>query len=80
MQQPVVVENRPGANGGLAAADVARSTPDGYTLFVAVDTNLVVNPTLYPNLPYDPFRDFAPISVLTRTSIGPGRQSASAGK
>jgi tripartite-type tricarboxylate transporter receptor subunit TctC len=41
MQQPVVVENRPGANGGLAAADVARSPPDGYTLFVAVDTNLV---------------------------------------
>ena len=69
MKQPVVVENRPGANGGLAAADVARSTPDGYTLFVAVDTNLVVNPTLYPNLPYDPFRDFAPISVLTRLPL-----------
>jgi tripartite-type tricarboxylate transporter receptor subunit TctC len=69
MQQPVVVENRPGANGGLAAADVARSTPDGYTLFVAVDTNLVVNPSLYPNLPYDPFRDFAPISVLTRLPL-----------
>jgi len=69
MQQPVVVENRPGANGGLAAADVARSPPDGYTLFVAVDTNLVVNPSLYPNLPYDPFRDFAPISVLTRLAL-----------
>jgi tripartite-type tricarboxylate transporter receptor subunit TctC len=69
MKQPVVVENRPGANGGLAAADVARSTPDGYTLFVAVDTNLVVNPSLYPNLPYDPFRDFAPISVLTRLPL-----------
>jgi tripartite-type tricarboxylate transporter receptor subunit TctC len=69
MQQPVVVENRPGANGGLAAADVARSPPHGYTLFVAVDTNLVVNPSLYPNLPYDPFRDFAPISVLTRLAL-----------
>jgi tripartite-type tricarboxylate transporter receptor subunit TctC len=69
MKQPVVVENRPGANGGLAAADVARSTPDGYTLFVAVDTNLVVNPSLYPDLPYDPFRDFAPISVLTRLPL-----------
>jgi tripartite-type tricarboxylate transporter receptor subunit TctC len=69
MKQPVVVENRPGANGGLAAADVARSSPDGYTLFVAVDTNLVVNPSLYPNLPYDPFRDFAPISVLTRLAL-----------
>jgi tripartite-type tricarboxylate transporter receptor subunit TctC len=69
MKQPVVVENRPGANGGLAAADVARSTPDGYTLFVAVDTNLVVNPSLYPNLSYDPFRDFAPISVLARLPL-----------
>lgn len=69
MKQPVIVENRPGANGGIAAADVARSTPDGYTLFMAVDTNLVVNPTLYRDLPYDPFRDFAPISVLTRTEL-----------
>jgi tripartite-type tricarboxylate transporter receptor subunit TctC len=69
MKQPIVVENRPGANGGLAANDVARSIPDGYTLFVAVDTNLVVNPNLYPDLPYDPFRDFAPISVLTRLPL-----------
>jgi tripartite-type tricarboxylate transporter receptor subunit TctC len=67
--QPVIVENRPGANGGLAAADVVRSMPDGYTLFMAVDTNLVVNPTLYHDLSYDPFRDFAPISILTRTEL-----------
>src|ERR1700689_2144000 len=69
MSQPVIVENRPGANGGLAAGDVARSTPDGYTLFMAVDTNLVVNPTLYPDLSYEPFRDFTPISVLTKTAL-----------
>ena len=69
MPQPVIVENRPGANGGLAAGDVARSTPDGYTLFMAVDTNLVVNPTLYPDLSYAPFRDFTPISVLTKTAL-----------
>lgn len=69
LNQPVIVENRPGANGGLAAADVVRSAPDGYTLFMAVDTNLVVNPTLYRDLPYDPFRDFAPISILTRTEL-----------
>jgi tripartite-type tricarboxylate transporter receptor subunit TctC len=69
MKQPVIVENMPGANGGLAGAAVARSAPDGYTLFVAVDTNLVVNPTLYPNLAYDPFRDFAPISVLTKVAL-----------
>ena len=56
----------PGANGGLAAGQVARSTPDGYTLFFAVDTNLVVNPSLYPNLTYDPFRDFIPISMIAK--------------
>ena len=43
-----------------------RSTPDGYTLFMAVDTNLVVNPSLYPNLAYDPFRDFTPISIIAK--------------
>jgi tripartite-type tricarboxylate transporter receptor subunit TctC len=69
MKQPVIVENKPGANGGLAAGDVARSVPDGYTLLVAVDTNLAVNPTLYPSLSYDPFRDFAPISVLTKVAL-----------
>jgi tripartite-type tricarboxylate transporter receptor subunit TctC len=69
MQQPVIVENMPGANGGLAAGQVARSTPDGYTLFMAVDSNLTVNPSLYPNLTYDPFRDFAPISVLTKVAL-----------
>lgn len=69
LKQPVIIENKPGANGGLAARDVARSAPDGYTLFVAVDTNLVVNPTLYPNLAYEPFRDFAPISVLVKSMM-----------
>jgi len=69
MKQPVIVENRPGANGGLAAGDVLRAAPDGYTLFMAVDTNLVVNPTLYHDLPYEPFRDFAPISVLAKTEL-----------
>ena len=46
-----------------------RSTPDGYTLFMAVDTNLVVNPSLYPNLAYDPFRDFMPISVIAKVYL-----------
>jgi tripartite-type tricarboxylate transporter receptor subunit TctC len=69
MRQPVIVENQPGANGGLAAGQVARSAPDGYTLFMAVDTNLVVNPNLYPNLAYDPFRDFRPISIIAKVYL-----------
>jgi tripartite-type tricarboxylate transporter receptor subunit TctC len=66
MKQPVIVENMPGANGSLAAAAVSRAAPDGYTLMLAVDSNLVINPTLYNNLNYDPFRDFAPISVIAK--------------
>lgn len=62
--QPVIIENVPGANGGIAAGRVIRSAPDGYTLMVAVDSNLVVNPSLYPSLAYDPFRDFAPVSII----------------
>jgi tripartite-type tricarboxylate transporter receptor subunit TctC len=69
MQQPVIIENKPGANGGLAATQVTRASPDGYTLFLAVDTNLCVNPNLYPNLGYDPFRDFVPISILVKVDL-----------
>jgi tripartite-type tricarboxylate transporter receptor subunit TctC len=69
MRQPVIVENQPGANGGLAAGQVTRSAPDGYTLFMAVDTNVVVNPNLYPNLAYDPFRDFIPISIIAKVYL-----------
>jgi tripartite-type tricarboxylate transporter receptor subunit TctC len=69
MRQPVIVENQLGANGALAAGAVTRSPPDGYTLFMAVDTNLVVNPSLYPNLAYDPFRDFMPISIIAKVYL-----------
>jgi tripartite-type tricarboxylate transporter receptor subunit TctC len=69
MRQPVIVENQPGANGGLAGSNVVRSPPDGYTLFMAVDTNLVVNPNLYPNLAYDPVRDFVPISIIAKIHL-----------
>jgi tripartite-type tricarboxylate transporter receptor subunit TctC len=69
MKQPIIIENKPGANGGLAAGQVVRSAPDGYTLFMAVDTNLCVNPNLYPNLGYDPFRDFTPIGVMAKVDL-----------
>jgi tripartite-type tricarboxylate transporter receptor subunit TctC len=65
MRQPVVVENQPAGNGGIAAGQVARAAPDGYTLLSLVDSTLTINPHLYRNLPYDPSRDFAPVSIIT---------------
>src|SRR5262245_57876342 len=61
--QPVVVENRPGADTALGAVQVARAAPDGYTLLAAMDTTLVMNPATKTSLPYDPFKDFAAISL-----------------
>ena len=64
--QPVVIENRAGGNTAIGAQAAARSAPDGYTLFVPMDTTLVINPLVTPNLPYDPAKDFAPITLLTK--------------
>jgi tripartite-type tricarboxylate transporter receptor subunit TctC len=69
MGQPFIVENMPGANGSLAGGNVARSQPDGYTLMLAVDSNLVINPSLYHTLTYDPFKDFAPIAIIARLNM-----------
>jgi tripartite-type tricarboxylate transporter receptor subunit TctC len=69
MGQPFIVENMPGANGGLAGGNVARSSSDGYTLMLAVDSNLVINPSLYHTLTYDSFKDFAPISIIARLNM-----------
>ena len=63
-RQPVVVENRAGGNGFPAAEAVARALPDGHTLFVPFFGTLVVVPHLYPSLPFDPIRDFAPVAAL----------------
>ena len=69
MGQPFIVENMPGANGGLAGGTVARAPADGYTLMLAVDSNLVINPSLYQTLTYDPFKDFAPIGIIARLNM-----------
>jgi tripartite-type tricarboxylate transporter receptor subunit TctC len=61
--QTFIVENRGGGGGNIGIAQVARSTPDGYTLLV-VSSAFVVNPGLYKQVPYDPFKDFAPIAAL----------------
>jgi len=62
--QQVVVENRSGANTIVGAQAVARAKPDGYTLLLAIDGTLVMNPFLYSKLPYDPFKDFEPITLV----------------
>lgn len=61
--QNVVVENRPGATGNLAAEAVAKSAPDGYTLFYGTNTTHAINPSLFPRLPFDPVKDFEPVTL-----------------
>jgi tripartite-type tricarboxylate transporter receptor subunit TctC len=65
--QPVIIENRAGGNTAIGAQAVAKSAPDGYTLLVAMDVTMVMNPLLYSNLSYDPLKDLVPITLLTRS-------------
>jgi len=65
--QPVVIDNRPGANTIIGAQAAAKAAPDGYTLFMAIDSTLVINQYLYKNLPYDPLNDFEPITPTAKT-------------
>ena len=62
--QPVIVENKPGASGNIAAGLVAKAKPDGYTMLVGYSMFHVGNPTMFSNLQWDPLRDFAPVAML----------------
>ena len=64
--QPIVIENKGGANGGIGTDMVAKAAPDGYTLLMVASGPIVINPVLYDKVPYDPVRDLQPVSqVLT---------------
>lgn len=69
LKQPVVVENRPGAAGIPGTAAAAKAEPDGYTLMLGAGGTMTINPGLYPNLPYDPLKDFAPIGLGSRSPL-----------
>src|SRR3954453_10161228 len=77
--QPVVPENRPGASGALAAELVARSEPDGYTLFSAATPQLAVVPYVQ-RINYDPVKDFAPISIVGTNAFALGCNDKTPGR
>ena len=63
--QPVIVENKPGANGNVGADFVAKSAPDGYTMLLADIGALCISPSVFPHLPFDPRKDFAPVVMVS---------------
>lgn len=65
--QPVVIENKPGADGQIAARLAAAAAPDGYTLFITTQTTQASNQHVYKSLPYDPVKSFAPIALILRS-------------
>jgi tripartite-type tricarboxylate transporter receptor subunit TctC len=67
--QPIVVENRTGASGIVGIQAAAQSQPDGYTMVIATNGELVMNPSIYPKLPYDVFKDFTPVSILLESPM-----------
>ena len=67
--QPVVVDNRPGSNGNIAADIVAKSPADGYTLLLGSDSLFAINPHLYPKMPVDPLKVFVPIATLVANQL-----------
>ncbi len=66
--QPVIIENKAGASGAIGANEVAKSAPDGYTLFLTTSGAVAITPNLRTDTPYDPLRDFAPISLVVNVN------------
>jgi tripartite-type tricarboxylate transporter receptor subunit TctC len=66
-KQPVIVDNKPGAGGNIGADAVAKAPPDGYTILMGAVATHAINPTLYASIPYDPIRDFAPVTQVAST-------------
>lgn len=81
--QPVVVDNRGGAGGSVGSDLVAKARPDGYTILMATVSTHAINPALYRNLPFDPIRDFTPVSLLVTVPgvvvVGTGQPYRTAG-
>src|SRR5579871_626059 len=67
--QNIVVENKPGANGAIGADYVAKSEPDGYTLFFSTAGAITINPSMRSDLPYDPVKDFTPVAPIARNTV-----------
>ncbi len=67
--QPVVVDNRAGANGMIGAELVAKAKPDGYTLLMPTSSTMAINPAVYAKMPYDPIRDFAPVTPVVGAPV-----------
>jgi len=67
--QPVVIENRTGAGGIIGMQAGAQAQPDGYTLLMATNAEIVMHPSIYPKLPYDPLKDLAPVSIIVESPM-----------